>query len=134
MKDRNEENLAVHCGERIRMLRENLGMNREEFGEFLDCSDESVSKIERGLQMMKLWRMVRLCQKCGVSLDYLIRGINTDDSSSVPSFVIELFQDADPYEYRILMDHLQNAQNEISRKHDIEDRYRKLAEESAFTE
>ena len=126
MKDRNEEILAVHCGERIRMLRESMGMNQEEFGEFLDCSDESISKIERDLHMMKAWRMIRLCQTCGVSLDYLVRGINTEDTDSVPAFVIELFQNADPYELKILKDHMQNAQNEISRKHDMETRYKNL--------
>lgn len=126
MKDRNEEILALHCGERIRLLRESMGMNQEEFGEFLDCSDESISKVERGLHMMKVWRMIRLCQACGVSLDYLIRGINTEDSDAVPAFVIELFQNADSYERRILQDHIQNAQNEISRKHDMEAHYKTL--------
>ncbi len=126
MKDRNEEILAVHCGERIRMLRESLGMNQEEFGEFLDCSDESISKVERGLHMMKIWRMIRLCQKCEISLDYLVRGINTDDKDDIPTFVIEMFQNADFDELQILRDHLQNAQNEIARKHELEARCRKL--------
>ena len=126
MKDRNEEILAVHCGERIRMLRESLGMNQEEFGEFLDCSDESISKIERGIHMMKIWRMIRLCQACGVSMDYLVRGINTDDKDAVPAFIIEAFQKADPLELQILRAHMKNAQEEISRRHDMETHFRNL--------
>ena len=126
MKDRNEEILAVHCGERIRMLRESLGMNQEEFGEFLDCSDESISKVERGLHMMKIWRMIRLCQKCEISLDYLVRGINTDDKDAVPAFIIEAFQKADPLELQILRAHMKNAQEEISRRHDMETHFRNL--------
>ena len=126
MKDRNEEILAVHCGERIRMLRESLGMNQEEFGEFLDCSDESISKVERGLHMMKIWRMIRLCQKCEISLDYLVRGINTDDKDAVPTFIIEAFQKADPLELQILRAHMKNAQEEISRRHDMETHFRNL--------
>ena len=126
MKDRNEEILAVHCGERIRMLRESLGMNQEEFGEFLDCSDESISKVERGLHMMKIWRMIRLCQKCEISLDYLVRGINTDDKDAVPAFIIEAFQTADPLELQILRAHMKNAQEEISRRHDMETHFRNL--------
>lgn len=133
MKDRNEEILAVNCGERIRLLRESMGMNQEEFGEFLDCSDESISKAERGLHMMKMWRMIRLCQACGVSLDYLIRGINTEDTNAVPTFVIELFQNADLYERQILKDHMQNAQNEISRMHDMKAHFKTLYGDSNET-
>ena len=128
MKDRNEEILAVHCGERIRMLRESLGMNQEEFGEFLDCSDESISKVERGLHMMKIWRMIRLCQKCEISLDYLVRGINTDDKDDSRPLLIAIFQNADVDELQVLRDQLQNAQNEIARKHELEARCRKLIE------
>lgn len=126
MKDRNEEILAVHCGERIRMLRESLGMNQEEFGEFLDCSDESISKVERGLHMMKIWRMIRLCQKCEISLDYLVRGINTDDKDAVPTFIIEAFQKADPLELQILRAHMKNAQEEIARWQDMKTQFRNL--------
>ena len=124
MKDRNEEILAVHCGERIRMLRESLGMNQEEFGEFLDCSDESISKVERGLHMMKIWRMIRLCQACGVSMDYLVRGIETGNTEDVPTYVIEMYRNADSLELTILQDHMQSAQREISRKQNLERQYK----------
>ena len=126
MKDQNEEKLAVPCGNRIRLLRESLGMNQEEVGEFLDCSDESISKIERGIHMMKIWRMIRLCQACGVSMDYLVRGINTDDKDAVPTFIIEAFQKADPLELQILRAHMKNAQDEIARWQDMKTQFRNL--------
>ena len=124
MKDQNEEKLAVHCGNRIRLLRESMGMNQEEFGEFLDCSDESISKIERGIHMMKIWRMIRLCQACGVSMDYLVRGIETGDTEDVPTYVIEMYRNADSLELSILQDHMQSARREISRKQNLEKQYK----------
>ena len=124
MKDQNEEKLAVHCGNRIRLLRESMGMNQEEFGEFLDCSDESISKIERGIHMMKIWRMIRLCQACGVSMDYLVRGIETGNTEDVPTYVIEMYRNADSLELTILQDHMQSARREISRKQNLERQYK----------
>ena len=123
-KDQNEEKLAVHCGNRIRLLRESMGMNQEEFGEFLDCSDESISKIERGIHMMKIWRMIRLCQACGVSMDYLVRGIETGNTEDVPTYVIEMYRNADSLELTILQDHMQSARREISRKQNLERQYK----------
>ena len=130
MKDQNEEKLAVPCGNRIRLLRESLGMNQEEFGEFLDCSDESISKIERGIHMMKIWRMIRLCQACGVSMDYLVRGIETGNTEDVPTYVIEMYRNADSLELTILQDHMQSAQREISRKQDLEKQYKNGQDDS----
>ena len=130
MKDQNEEKLAVPCGNRIRLLRESLGMNQEEFGEFLDCSDESISKIERGIHMMKTWRMIRLCQACGVSMDYLVRGIETGNTEDVPTYVIEMYRNADSLELTILQDHMQSAQREISRKQDLEKQYKNGQDDS----
>ena len=130
MKDQNEEKLAVPCGNRIRLLRESLGMNQEEFGEFLDCSDESISKIERGIHMMKIWRMIRLCQACGVSMDYLVRGIETGDTEDVPTYVIEMYRNADSLELTILQDHMQSARREISRKQNLEKQYKNGQDDS----
>ena len=130
MKDQNEEKLAVHCGNRIRLLRESMGMNQEEFGEFLDCSDESISKIERGIHMMKIWRMIRLCQACGVSMDYLVRGIETGDTEDVPIYVIEMYRNADSLELSILHDHMQSARREISRKQNLEKQYKNGQDDS----
>ena len=130
MKDQNEEKLAVHCGNRIRLLRESMGMNQEEFGEFLDCSDESISKIERGIHMMKIWRMIRLCQACGVSMDYLVRGIETGDTEDVPTYVIEMYRNADSLELTILQDHMQSARREISRKQNLEKQYKNGQDDS----
>ena len=130
MKDQNEEKLAVHCGNRIRLLRESMGMNQEEFGEFLDCSDESISKIERGIHMMKIWRMIRLCQACGVSMDYLVRGIETGNTEDVPTYVIEMYRNADSLELTILQDHMQSARREISRKQNLEKQYKNGQDDS----
>ena len=64
MKEQKEKALAVPCGERIRLLREQLDMNQEQLAEFLECSEVSISKIERGIHMMKNWRMIRLIPRC----------------------------------------------------------------------
>ncbi len=120
MKDQKEKALAVPCGERIRLLREQLDMNQEQLAEFLECSEVSISKIERGIHMMKNWRMIRLCQMCGVSMDYLIRGIDQTDAEDIPLQLIEMYKNADAFELRILEDHMRSAEREIDRKHELE--------------
>ena len=68
--------------------------------------------------------MIRLCQKCEISLDYLVRGIETGNTEDVPTYVIEMYRNADSLELTILQDHMQSAQREISRKQNLERQYK----------
>lgn len=124
MKDRNEQILRLQLGERLKLLREQLGMTQAQLAEFLECTEETVSKAERGVCMMKYWRMIRLCRACNVTMDFLLCGIDHTDTDDVPIRVIEMYRHADPLEFRILQEHMQHAEREIARIRDLEKLYK----------
>ena len=74
MKDVLEAAQAKDTGRRVKLLRKQLGWSQPQLAQFLDCTVESISKTERGLHMMKSWRLAKLCRLCGVSMDYMIFG------------------------------------------------------------
>ncbi len=116
MKDAREINLDKAVGVRVQSLREKNNDSREEMAEFLDCSKESVCKYERGVQAVKNWRLLILAERYHVSLDYLISGLDPEDLTTVPSYVVRLFQDADPEELEILNIHMRAASDLIELK------------------
>lgn len=120
MKDKNENVYTRICGQNIRRLRKQEKYSLEKLAELLDCSDVTLGRAERGVQNMKIWRLVRFCDLFHVSLDDLYRGEGGTDSSTVPSYVVDLFQGADAVELEILSDHIISASREIERYHSLE--------------
>jgi transcriptional regulator with XRE-family HTH domain len=126
LKDIREREYARLCGVKIKQLREKANYSQEKLAEILECSEVSLSRVERGLQTMKFWRLVRLCDLCHVSLDYLLRDQETESVSLVPSYVVKLFSDAGEGELEILSRHMRYAEDEIeirkneNRKRDLE--------------
>ena len=123
LRDENEKAVARICGRNIKKLRERNNFSQENLAEYLDCSTESIGKVERGLQMMKIWRLIRLCDLFHVSLDYLLRDFDPENLTGIPSYFIKLFQDADDVELEILSDHMMSAGREINRKHAWESKF-----------
>jgi len=123
LRDENEIEVARICGKNIKKLRERDHYSQEKLAEYLDCSTESIGKVERGLQMMKIWRLIRLCELFHVSLDYLLRNYDPANLTGVPSYFVKLFHDADDVEFEILSDHMMSAGREIDRKKGMESKY-----------
>gem|GEM_PF-4960874 len=73
--------------------------------------------------MMKIWRLIRLCELFHVSLDYLLRNYDPANLTGVPSYFVKLFHDADDVEFEILSDHMMSAGREIDRKKGMESKY-----------
>ncbi len=120
LKDKNESTIASISGKKIKQLREQARLSQGELAEILECSEESIGKVERGIQTMKYWRLIRLCDLFHVSLDFLLRDFDPSSMTSVPTYVVKLFHDADVMELEILADHLKLASREIERKHVLE--------------
>ena len=60
-------------GERICRLRKERNLTRAEFGELVGMSERYVGKIERG-STITIAAIANICNKIGVSADYLIFG------------------------------------------------------------
>ncbi len=94
-------------------------MTQQELGDILGCSDQTVSKMERGVHMMKVWRMIILCDRFQISLDYLVRGVCSEDVDEVPVQLVEMYKSADQEELSILNDHMDSAIREIQRLREL---------------
>ena len=113
LKDKRERNITTAFGKKLRQLREQYDWSQAQLAEYLGCSEETIQKMERGVQSVKYWRLIRICDLFDVSLDYLLRDFDSSDLQTVPSYVVKLFQDADETEFEILSRHMINASQTI---------------------
>ena len=69
-------------GKRIRKERLKLGLTQARLAEDIDISDTYVGQIERGERSLTLDTLVRLVNRLGVTVDYLLKDyvVATDDN------------------------------------------------------
>ena len=70
----------VRLGQRIRQERLKLGLTQAKLAEDTDISEAYMGQIERGERNLALDTLVRLANKLGVSVDYLLKD-SVDDSN-----------------------------------------------------
>lgn len=71
----------VTFGERLLELRKNKNISQEEFAEILDVSRQSISKWENDKAYPEMTRLLFMSDYFGVSLDYLMRGIEKQEDA-----------------------------------------------------
>ena len=64
----------VEVGHRTKELREALGMNRNQFAEFVGCSGSTISRIEDGRNMIEKSLAMKIAEKCRIGVDWLLTG------------------------------------------------------------
>ena len=62
----------MNIGEKILKYRKEMGMSQEELAEHLHVVRQTVSKWEKGTQMMGVDKYIRLSALYGVTVDYLL--------------------------------------------------------------
>ena len=67
----------INIGERLRAIRENMHMTREEFSEKIDITDSFLGQIERGERSLSVKTLKKVVKYTGVSADYLLFGKNS---------------------------------------------------------
>ena len=67
----------INIGERLREIRENMHMTREEFSEKIDITDSFLGQIERGERSLSVNTLKKVVKYTGVSADYLLFGKNS---------------------------------------------------------
>lgn len=80
----------VKSGERIRRLRENAVMTRQELAEQIGLSVQALKKIELGMNGTKIDTLVELAKFFHTSLDYLVCGIERNSNAGVDVLCQEL--------------------------------------------
>ena len=81
-------------GQRIAQLRREQHLTQLQLSEKLDISVKHMSEIERGLIGLSLDKLVQLCDILCTSLDYLVRGKQSENDckEDLPSFFTELYR------------------------------------------
>lgn len=99
--------LQTAIGHRIAKLRKEHGYSQQRLCNELDVSIKHVSECERGLSTFSLERLLDICEIFDVSLDYLVRGMPTDDSQlNFPQTMVDIFRSNDPKEITLLTEYL----------------------------
>ena len=68
-------------GERLIEFRKNKNISQEEFAEIMDVSRQSISKWENNKAYPEMTRLLFMSDYFGVSLDYLMRGIEKQEDA-----------------------------------------------------
>jgi len=78
-------------GERLRKIRENLGLSREALAEKIQISPRYVAEIENGAKSMSAMTIYRTCESLSISADYLLMGRSeVTDVSTVAAMLSNL--------------------------------------------
>ena len=75
----NKEDIDI--GERLRGVRENMHMTREEFSEKIDITDSFLGQIERGERSLSVKTLKKVVRYTGVSADYLLFGQDSNNKT-----------------------------------------------------
>ena len=75
----NKEDIDI--GERLRSVRENMKMTREEFSEKIDITDSFLGQIERGERALSAKTLKKVVRYTGISADYLLFGKNSNNET-----------------------------------------------------
>lgn len=70
-------------GERIREERLRLNLTQAQLAEDIDISDTYMGAIERGERSLTLGTLVRLVNRLGVSVDYMLADSVSDSDSNI---------------------------------------------------
>lgn len=70
-------------GERIREERKKLNLTQAQLAEAIDISDTYMGAIERGERSLTLDTLVRLVNRLGVTVDYMLSDSVSDNDSNI---------------------------------------------------
>lgn len=70
-------------GERIRQERRRLNLTQAQLAEDIDISDTYMGAIERGERSLTLDTLVRLVNRLGVTVDYMLSDSVADNDSNI---------------------------------------------------
>jgi transcriptional regulator with XRE-family HTH domain len=96
----------TEIGNRIRSIRENMSMNRENFSEMVDISEVFLGQIERGESSLSLKTLNNIIAFTGASADFILYGKNSDDdySKKIDRILNLCSKDTSEFIYNIIND------------------------------
>ena len=64
-------------GKRIKLIRQNLNMSKEDFAKLLGVTGQYVGILEKGKSYLSIDKLKKLCEISNLSSDYILFGIDT---------------------------------------------------------
>lgn len=94
----------MQIGVRIRKIREDLNMNRENFSEMIDISDVFLGQIERGERSLSIKTLSKIVDYTGSSSDYILFGKSKNNSvtSKIDRILNNCSDDSLSYIYNLI--------------------------------
>lgn len=71
------ETIKKQIGERIKLLREKMQLSQKDFAELIGMKNQYLSNVEKGLNGITIEKLIEICNKTGISSDYIIFGKNS---------------------------------------------------------
>ncbi len=84
------DDFRVAMGKRMKEQRKLLGFTQEQMAERLNISIKHYGGVERGLAGLSLENLLEVSNIFGVSLDYLVKGIETPNDN-MPGRIKEIY-------------------------------------------
>lgn len=91
-------------GERVRIIREDLGYAREKFAEILDVSASTLANVELGRTQIPYVMLLNLYNIFGISSDDILYGTKKSDTmqKKINRIVSHLSTDKSKYIYKVI--------------------------------
>lgn len=73
-------------GKRIAEIRNNMGLNKEQFAKLIGISGQYLGTVENGINGLSLGKLITLCEKTNTSADYILfgrRNFTEEDSKNI---------------------------------------------------
>ena len=115
MKDDFDKKIAMDVGASIRARRLSAGMSQDQLAERLEVGPEAVSRMERGVVMPTIPRLVELANVLNCQVEAFIP-IASGSTQSGANEIAQLLQPLDKNDMRFVVEMIQNLCIHLGRK------------------
>lgn len=66
----------VEIGKRVTKIRKDMNMTKKDFAKLIGMKEQYLGTVENGQKGLTIEKAITICNKTGVSADYLLLGVN----------------------------------------------------------
>ena len=81
----NDSKIYKDFGNRIKEIRQSLGLTQVKFAKIINCTQATLSSYEKGSIIPSLETMIKISKECQISLDWLCGLSDVKDSDNIIS-------------------------------------------------
>lgn len=108
MKDDFEHNIAVKVGAAIRTQRLQAGLSQDQLSELLDIGPEAISRMERGVVMLTIPRLVELSNALNCPVEAFIPRVSGSTQSGANE-IARMLKPLDKKDVQFVMDMIERT-------------------------